>query len=169
MFNIGAGELFVIFLVAFFIVGPKDLPKVAKGIKSALQWLNSLVKELKAETGWEDIVKEVSEVKEDVAGAFNSVDVTKDLKDAKKSVEDTMVDIKQDFEEAKSALEEGVDTIKSPLKTATETIKAEFDPKAVKTALKETKPAAAAKDDGGSAPAEEPKSGPEAEKTEEKK
>ena len=50
MFNIGAGELFIIFLVAFFVVGPKDLPKVIKGIKSALQTIKSLVKDLKAET-----------------------------------------------------------------------------------------------------------------------
>ncbi|MGI6694647.1 MAG: twin-arginine translocase TatA/TatE family subunit [Christensenellales bacterium] len=171
MFNIGAGELFIIFLVAFFIVGPKDLPKVIKGIKEALQWLRNLVKDLKAETGWDDIVKEVSEVKDDVTGTVKSLDITKDLKDAKKSVEDTVkdLDIKQDFEEAKSALEKGVNTIKSPLKSAAASIKAEFDPKAVKAALKETEPATAANGDNGSAPAEEPKSGPEAEKTEEEK
>jgi Sec-independent protein translocase protein TatA len=168
MFNIGAGELFIIFLVAFFIVGPKDLPKVIKGIKSALQWIKSLVKDLKAETGWDDIVKEVSEVKKDVTDTFDSTGVTGDLKDAKKSVEKAM-DIKQDFEEAKGALKKGAGIIKSPLKAVTETIKAEFDPKTVKAALKETTPAVASKDHQGSVAAETPKSGPEAEKTEEKK
>lgn len=172
MFNIGAGELFIIFLVAFFIVGPKDLPKVIKGLKSALQTVKSLIKDLKAETGWDDIVKEISDTKEEVTGTIKSLDVTKDLKEAKKSVEDSMkdLDIKQDFEDAKNALEKGMDSIKSPLKAAAASIKAELDPKALTSPGPQAQPqpetAAAARQ--GEQPAEEPKTGPEAEKTEEK-
>ena len=173
MFNIGAGELFIIFLVAFFVVGPKDLPKVIKGIKSALQTIKSLITDLKAESGWDDIVKEMSDTKEDVTGTLKSLDVTRDLKDAKKSIEGSMkdLDIKQDFEEAKKALEKGVGTIKSPLKAAAATIKAELDPGAIAAAGNAPPtpplPAEVAPREYGT-PAEEPKTGPEAAKTEEK-
>ena len=37
MFNIGFAELIVVLMVTFLIVGPKDLPKVAR-------WLARLVK-----------------------------------------------------------------------------------------------------------------------------
>ena len=171
MFNIGAGELFIIFLVAFFIVGPKDLPKVIKGVKSALNTVKSLVKDLKAETGWDDIVKEVSDTKDDLTGTFKSLDVTKDLKDAKKNIESSVkdLDIQKDFEEAKSALQGGMNAIKNPVKAAAAALTEELNPKAGRKpeqAAIQTEPAAAAVTDA--APAVEPNSGPEAEKTEEK-
>ncbi len=171
MFNIGAGELFIIFLVAFFVVGPKDLPKVIKGIKSALQTIKSLVKDLKAETGWDDIVKEVSETKDDLTGTFKSLDVTKDLKDAKKSIEGSVkdLDIQKDFQEAKKALEGGMNAIKNPIKAATTALTDELNPKAIvsqATAKPQSEPAVAAVPDA--APAVDTNSGPEAEKTEEK-
>ena len=34
MFNIGFSELLLVLLVAFLVVGPKDLPKVARWTKS---------------------------------------------------------------------------------------------------------------------------------------
>ena len=35
MFNIGFSELILILLVAFVIVGPRDLPKVARALEDA--------------------------------------------------------------------------------------------------------------------------------------
>ena len=43
MFNIGFSELLLVLLVAFLVVGPKDLPKVAR-------WLGRTVK--KSRTSW---------------------------------------------------------------------------------------------------------------------
>ena len=44
MFNIGFSELILILLVAFVIVGPKDLPKVARalgrGVRNAKRWID---------------------------------------------------------------------------------------------------------------------------------
>jgi len=37
MFNIGFSELIVILLVAFVIVGPKDLPKIARSLGRAVR------------------------------------------------------------------------------------------------------------------------------------
>jgi sec-independent protein translocase protein TatB len=173
MFNIGAGELFIIFLVAFFVVGPKDLPKVIKGIKSALQTVRSLIKDLKAQTGWDDIVKEMTDTKEEVTGTFKSLDVTRELKDAKKSVEDSVNDlnIKQDLEEAKSALEKDVSALKVSVEGAVAPIKAELDPRAL-TGSGKAEPsqplAAGDAPQGKSAPAEEIKTGSDADKMEER-
>jgi len=172
MFNIGAGELFIIFLVAFFIVGPKDLPKVIQGIKRALATMKGFIKDLKAETGWDEIVKEVSQTAEEVTGTLKSLDVSKDLKEAKKSVEDSVKDlnIQQDFEEAKNALENSAQAIKSPLKAAAASISAELDPKAIlasESAEQKTQTVdEATKTDADSAA--EYNIGLEAEKTEEK-
>ncbi len=173
MFNIGAGELFIIFLVAFFVVGPKDLPKVIKGVKGALIKIKALVKDLKAESGWDDIVKEVSDTGENVAGTFKSLDISKDLQDAQKSVEGSVKDLnlQQEFQEAKNALEKGMNALRSPVQSAAAAIKAELEPKKPDGAVQaQTKPepAAAAVPDSG-APSAERKTGPEAEKTEEKK
>ncbi len=40
MFGLGAGELFLIFLIALFFLGPKKLPELAKGLGSALREFN---------------------------------------------------------------------------------------------------------------------------------
>ena len=48
MFNIGFSELLLVLLVAFLVVGPKDLPKVAR-------WLGRAVKKSRrnpAGTSW---------------------------------------------------------------------------------------------------------------------
>ncbi len=138
MFNIGAGELFIIFLVAFVVVGPKDLPKVIQGIKKALTSTKKLVKDLKAESGWDEIVKEVTETKEDVSGAFSKYDITKEIKDAKKSIEESVseLDLRKDFEEAKSALKGEANSLKS----AAESILKESEPEAAPKPQEEAQP-----------------------------
>lgn len=40
MFGLGAGELFLIFLIALFFLGPKKLPELAKGLGSAVREFN---------------------------------------------------------------------------------------------------------------------------------
>ena len=47
MFNIGMMELVLILLVAFLVVGPKDLPKVARWIARQIKNLRKLVREVK--------------------------------------------------------------------------------------------------------------------------
>ena len=57
--NIGFGELIVVLLVAFLIVGPKDLPKVARWLGRQVKMLRRMVAELKTETGWDEDRKSV--------------------------------------------------------------------------------------------------------------
>ncbi len=37
MFGLGAGELFLIFIIALLFLGPKKLPELAKGLGSAMR------------------------------------------------------------------------------------------------------------------------------------
>ena len=55
MFNIGFSELIVVLLIAFLVVGPKDLPKVARWLGRMVKKLKQLIREVKQETGWDDL------------------------------------------------------------------------------------------------------------------
>jgi Tat protein translocase TatB subunit len=46
MIGMGAGELLIILLVAFVVVGPEDLPKVARKIGKAVKRFRSAMREL---------------------------------------------------------------------------------------------------------------------------
>ena len=107
MFNIGAGELLLIFLVAFFVVGPEDLPKVARGIKRFMVKAQKFLRQVKSESGWDDIVKEVTEVTEDVKSIADDIDINKDIKAAQKSIEKEFdnLNLKKDFEDIKKSLD----------------------------------------------------------------
>lgn len=48
--NIGFGELIMILLVAFLVVGPKDLPKVARWLGRQVRMIRRMIEELKKET-----------------------------------------------------------------------------------------------------------------------
>ena len=74
MFNIGLSELIIIFFVAFIIVGPQDLPKVAKTVVKAIKQLRRMFAELKAESGWDDMIKEIDEVKDTAAMPLKSAE-----------------------------------------------------------------------------------------------
>lgn len=66
MFNIGFAELIVVLLVAFLIVGPKDLPKVARWIARQVKAIRRLFHETKKEVGWDDMEAELKDTKSDI-------------------------------------------------------------------------------------------------------
>ena len=54
MFNIGMLELVLVLAVAFLVVGPKDLPKVARWLARQLKSIKKLIRQIKQETGWDE-------------------------------------------------------------------------------------------------------------------
>ena len=46
MFNVGMTELLLILVIAFVVVGPKDLPKVARALGRFVRTLRELAEEL---------------------------------------------------------------------------------------------------------------------------
>lgn len=89
MFNIGFSELLLVLLVAFLVVGPKDLPKVARWLGRTVKKSCRLLNEIKKESGWDELEKEVRDVQHDVKDAVKQGDVSAELREAKKSVQDS--------------------------------------------------------------------------------
>ncbi len=94
IFNIGFAELIIVLLIAFLVVGPRDLPKVARWLGRAVKKIRQMIRELKQETGWDEFEKELNDTKSDVDRTFRDIkkdmDVSAELKDTaaewKKSV-----------------------------------------------------------------------------------
>ena len=66
MFNIGFAELLLILIIAYVIVGPKDLPKVARWLARMVKRARQLIKEIKAEVGWDEMLQETEDVRKDI-------------------------------------------------------------------------------------------------------
>ena len=67
MFNIGFEELILILLVAFVIVGPKDLPKVARAIGRFVKMLKQMYEDFKEETGLDETINEFQDASRDLS------------------------------------------------------------------------------------------------------
>lgn len=108
MFNIGIGELLVVLVVAFVVVGPDDLPKVARWLGTQLRRLRVTLRDIKAETGWDEVEKEVKDVQREVRQTVRELDVTADLrdiaKDVKGEIDGISRDVKQDFKQLDDAV-----------------------------------------------------------------
>ena len=102
MFNIGFAELILILLVAFVVVGPKDLPKVAAALGRGVRTIKQYIKEFQDESGLGDVVDEFKKTSRDLEHTLKENDPTPDLKQAQKDVEDA---VRSTADAAKDALE----------------------------------------------------------------
>lgn len=98
MFNIGFSELLLILLIAFVIVGPKDLPKVARWLGRAVKRLRRMRAELKSEIGLDELEKEAAEVKRETQQIRQELDVTGEMKDAADTLRRNLKEAKQSTE-----------------------------------------------------------------------
>ena len=109
MFNIGMMELLVILLVAFLIVGPKDLPKVARWIARIIKKAKAYVEQFKDDYGLNEIENEVKSVKTEVEGALKEADVSAEVRAAQDEMraiaEGIDYDMRRTAAEVKSAVE----------------------------------------------------------------
>jgi len=101
MFNIGFTELIVVLLVAFLIVGPKDLPKVARWIARQIKKLRGFIRELKKETGWNELVKDIEQTTAEVQDAVKAADVSSELREVQQSVQGSLDELREDVEQLK--------------------------------------------------------------------
>ncbi len=84
MFNIGFAELILVLLIAFLVVGPKDLPKVARWLGRCVKKARQLIREVKQEIGWEELTEETQSVRRDIDQTIKDSDITADLRSASK-------------------------------------------------------------------------------------
>ena len=80
-------RVLLVLLVAFLVVGPKDLPKVARWLGRTVKKSRRLLNEIKKESGWDELEKEVRDVQHDVKDAVKQGDVSAELREAKQSVQ----------------------------------------------------------------------------------
>ena len=87
MFNIGGAELIVILLIAFVVVGPKDLPKIARALGRFVRTIRSMVDEVKREAGLDELTKDLKSVEHDVKATADSADPRMELQKAQLEVD----------------------------------------------------------------------------------
>ena len=100
MFNIGMTELLLILLIAFVVVGPQDLPKVARALGRFVRYLRNLVKEIKRETGFDEIDSELKDVRREIQQDLQALDIRQDLKQ-------TEAEINKEFRAVEKAIDVG--------------------------------------------------------------
>ena len=106
MFNIGGAELIVILLIAFVVVGPKDLPKIARALGRFVRYIKAMIEEVKRETGIDELTDEFKSVSNDVKKTVQSVDPRSELQKTQLEVNKELKQIEKglsfkDFKENK--------------------------------------------------------------------
>ena len=100
-------------LIAFLVVGPKDLPKVARWLGRTVRKLRKMILEVKKETGWYDLEKELKDTKADM-------DLT--VKDLKKDL-----DIRPELKGAADELNKSVNGVREELHQTGKDLKKETE------------------------------------------
>lgn len=96
MFNIGFAELLLVLVIAYVIVGPKDLPKVARWLGRLVRQAKQLIRELKEEVGWNEMMAETEDVRREIDSAMKDADVSKEMKDARKALQNNLREAEKD-------------------------------------------------------------------------
>ena len=106
MFNIGFAELLVILLIAFVVVGPKDLPKVARALGRFIKYIRNMIEEVKRESGLDEVENELKTMERKIDEGVRSVDIRPELQKTQLSINKELNAIKKDvsFKDFKSNL-----------------------------------------------------------------
>ena len=92
MFGLGMTEMIVIGGIALLVVGPKDLPKVFKGIASVMKQIRKLTREFQGVVN--DMIREsdLDDLRKEAQDLRKSIDPTSEIREAMKEVEDEVRD-----------------------------------------------------------------------------
>ena len=104
MFNIGFAELILILLIAFVVVGPKDLPKIARALGRFVRYIRNMIEEVKRESGLDEVESELKNMGRDIDNTVRSADIRPELQKTQLSVNKELNAIKKDvsFKDFKS-------------------------------------------------------------------
>ena len=98
-------------LIAFLVVGPKDLPKVARWLGRTVRKMRLLIREVKKETGWDEVEKEFNDTQRDVDQTLNGLkkdlDVTSELKDVSSEWKKSVKSVNDELSEAEKQVNKG--------------------------------------------------------------
>ena len=104
MFNIGFAELILILLIAFIVVGPKDLPKVARALGRFVKYVRNMIEEVKRESGLDQVENELKTLEKKVDEGVRAVDIRPELQRTQLNINKELNAIKKDvsFKDFKS-------------------------------------------------------------------
>ena len=74
MFSIGFSELILILLIAFVVVGPRDLPKVGAWLGRIIRRCSEMLRELRLEMGLDDLEREIMQTKHGLEKNLREID-----------------------------------------------------------------------------------------------
>ena len=100
-------------LIAFLVVGPKDLPKVARWLGRTVKKLKQLIREVKKETGWDDLEKELKDTKASVTDLKKELDITPELKGATAELNRSVNSVKEELHQTGNEIREETNEIKN--------------------------------------------------------
>ncbi len=97
MFNIGAAELILLLLIAFIVVGPKDLPRIARFLGRTVRRIRGMINEIKRETGFDELEQELRETQKDLQQTIRDTDIREDLRGTEKELRSEINGIRRDM------------------------------------------------------------------------
>ena len=96
MFNIGFAELILILLIAFVVVGPQDLPKIARALGRFVRYIRNMIEEVKRESGLDEVETELKSMSREIDETVRSADIRPELQKTQLSLNKELNDIKKD-------------------------------------------------------------------------
>ena len=106
MFNLDLMEVVLVLLVAFLVVGPKELPRVARWIARMVKKAKVLIQEVKKEIGWDDIIKDITSTADDVKGAVKDANISTELRKSKEDMLKSFGGIRDDIKKTDAEIKE---------------------------------------------------------------
>ena len=106
MFNIGFAELILILMIAFIVVGPKDLPKIARALGRCVRYVRGMVEEVKRESGLDEMEKEFKGIQRTVDEGIREADIRPEMQKTQLQINKELNEIKKDvsFKDFKSSM-----------------------------------------------------------------
>ena len=72
------------------MVGPEDLPKVARWLGRAVRRIRSVIREIKSESGWEELEREIKDTKgeidRDLRSLQSDINITSELDNTSREI-----------------------------------------------------------------------------------
>ena len=97
MFNFDFAELILVLLVAFLVVGPKDLPKVARWLGRMIRKARVFIDEFKKEIGWDAFTREINDTTQDIKQTVKEADISAEIHGASQEVSRSFDDLRKDI------------------------------------------------------------------------
>ena len=106
MFNIGFAELILILMIAFIVVGPKDLPKIARALGRFVRYVRGMVEEVKRESGLDEMEKEFKGIQRTVDEGIREADIRPEIQKTQLQINKELNEIKKEvsFKDFKSSM-----------------------------------------------------------------